>query len=112
MPEFHLPANFPIHKIFERSCEMGLSRLTVDKVARIFGVRLTRRMRGKLYSLLDKLDHGHHVLRVYCKGLVGRMYEMFATFLRLETRKPAQTPGSQERAGQLGSGASAADFRY
>jgi hypothetical protein len=41
-------------------------------------------MHGKLYSLLDKLDHGHHVLRVYCKGLVGRMYEKFSTFLRLE----------------------------
>ena len=76
--------NFPIHKIFERSCEMGLFRLAADKVARIFGVRVTRRMRGQLYSLLDKLDHGHHVLRVYCKGLVGRMYEKFSTFLRLE----------------------------
>src|SRR5205823_9739434 len=60
---------------------MGLFRLAADKVARIFGVRVTRRMRGQLYSLLDKLDHGHHVLRVYCKGLVGRMYEKFSTFL-------------------------------
>jgi len=76
--------NFPIHKIFERSCEMGLFRLAADKVARIFGVRVTRRIRGKLYSLLDKLDHGHHVLRVYGRGLVGRMYEKFSTFLRLE----------------------------
>ena len=76
--------NFPIHKLFERSCEMGLFRLTADKVAQIFGVRLTKRMHGKLYSLLDKLDHGHHVLRVYCKGLVGRMYEKYSTFLRLE----------------------------
>jgi len=63
---------------------MGLFGLAADKVARIFGVRVTRRMRGQLYSLLDKLDHGHHVLRVYCKGLVGRMYEKFSTFLRLE----------------------------
>jgi hypothetical protein len=76
--------NFPIHKIFERSCEMGLSRLAADKVAKIFGVRVTKRMRDKLYSLLDKLDHGRHVLRVYCKGLVGRMYEKFSTFLRVE----------------------------
>ncbi len=76
--------NFPIHKIFERSCEMGLFRLAADKVAHIFGVRVTKRMRGQLYSLLDRLDHGHHVLRLYCKGLVGRMYEKFSTFLRLE----------------------------
>ena len=34
--------------------------------------------------MVEKLDHGHHVLRVYCKSLVARMYEKFATFLRLE----------------------------
>lgn len=76
--------NFPIHKIFERSCELGVFRLTADKVAQIFGVRKHKRIRGKLHSLLGKLDHGHHVLRVYCKNLVARMYEKFATFLRLE----------------------------
>ena len=41
-------------------------------------------MRGKLHSLLEKLDHGHHVLRIYGQSLVARMYEKFATFLRLE----------------------------
>ena len=76
--------NFPIHKIFERSCELGLFRLTADKIALIFGVRKHKRMRGKLHSTLEKLDHGHHVLRIYCKSLVARMYEKFATFLRLE----------------------------
>jgi len=63
---------------------MGLFRLAADKVAYIFGVRLTKRLRGKLYSVLEKLDHGHHVLRIYCKNLVGRMYEKFSTFLRVE----------------------------
>jgi len=81
---FIFKRNFPIHKIFEHSCEMGLFRLTADKVAHIFGVRISKRLRGKLYSLLEKLDHGHHVLRVYCKNLVGRMYEKFSTFLRVE----------------------------
>jgi hypothetical protein len=76
--------NFPIHKIFERSCEMGLFRLAADKVAHIFGVRLTKRLRGKLYSVLEELDRGHHVMRIYCKNLVGRMYEKFSTFLRVE----------------------------
>ena len=75
---------FPIHKIFERSCELGLFRLTADKIAQIFGVRKHKRMRGKRHSMLEKLDHGHHVLRIYCKSLVARMYEKFATFLRLE----------------------------
>jgi hypothetical protein len=76
--------NFPIHKIFERSCELGVFRLTAEKITQIFGVRKHKRIRGKMHSMLEKLDHGHHVLRVYCKGLVARMYEKFATFLRLE----------------------------
>jgi hypothetical protein len=63
---------------------MGLFRLAADKVAYIFGVRVTKRLRGKLYSVLEKLDHGHHVLRIYCKNLVGRMYEKVSTFLRVE----------------------------
>jgi hypothetical protein len=74
----------PIHKIFERSCEMGLFTLTADKVAQIFGFRKTKRLRGKLYGLLEKVDHGHHVLRAYAKSAVARMYEKFSTFLRLE----------------------------
>lgn len=81
---FVFKRHFPIHKIFERSCERGLLRLAADKVAHIFGVRVHRRMRGKLHSVLEKLDHGHHVLRIYCKNLVGRMYEKFSTFLRVE----------------------------
>jgi len=63
---------------------MGLFRLAADKVAYIFGVRVTKRLRGKLHSVLEKLDHGHHVMRIYCKNLVGRMYEKFSTFLRVE----------------------------
>lgn len=81
---FVFKRHFPIHKIFEHSCEMGLFRLAADKVAYIFGVRVTKRLRGKLHSVLEKLDHGHHVLRIYCKNLVGRMYEKFSTFLRVE----------------------------
>jgi hypothetical protein len=81
---FIFKRNFPIHRIFERSCEMGLFRLAADKVADIFGVRVTQRIRGKLQSVLEKLDYGHHVMGIYCKNLVGRMYEKFSTFLRVE----------------------------
>jgi hypothetical protein len=81
---FIFKRNFPIHRIFERSCEMGLFRLTADKVAQVFGVRVNRRLRGKLHSVLETLEHGHHVLRIYCRNLVGRMYEKFSTFLRVE----------------------------
>jgi hypothetical protein len=76
--------HFPIHQIFERSCELGVFRLTADAITQIFGVRKHKRLRGKLHTMLEKLDHGHHVLRVYCKHLVARMYEKFGTFLRVE----------------------------
>jgi hypothetical protein len=76
--------HFPIHKLFERSCELGVFRLTADVVTQIFGVRKHKRLRGKLQTMLEKLDHGHHVLRIYCKSLVARMYEKFGTFLRVE----------------------------
>jgi hypothetical protein len=76
--------HFPIHKIFERSCELGVFRLTADVVTQIFGVRKHKRLRGKLHTMLEKVDHGHHVLRIYCKSLVARMYEKFGTFLRIE----------------------------
>jgi hypothetical protein len=81
---FIFKRNFPIHRIFEHSCEMGLFRLAADKVGHIFGVRITKRLRGKLHSVLEKLARGHHVMRICCKKLVGRMYEKFSTFLRVE----------------------------
>jgi hypothetical protein len=76
--------HFPIHQLFERACELGVFRLTADVITQIFGVRKHARLRGKLHTMLEKIDHGHHVLRVYCKSLVARLYEKFGTFLRLE----------------------------
>jgi hypothetical protein len=76
--------HFPIHTIFERSAELGVFCLAADKIVQIFGVRKHKRLPGKFHSLLEKLDHGHHVLRIYCKSLVARAYEKFSTFLRLE----------------------------
>jgi hypothetical protein len=76
--------NFPIHKLFERSCDIGLLRLLPDKITQIFGFRINKRLRGKLQSVLEKVEHGHHVFRACGKSAVLRMYEKFATFLRLE----------------------------
>jgi hypothetical protein len=50
--------NFPIHKLFERSCELGLWRLTADKIGAIFGTRINRRYRGKLATVIDQIEHG------------------------------------------------------
>jgi hypothetical protein len=76
--------HFPIHKIFERSCELGMLSLTADKIAQIFGTRVTRQLKGKLQSILGKTDHGHHVLRAYLKNSFVKQYEKFSTFLRHE----------------------------
>jgi hypothetical protein len=76
--------HWPIHKLFERSCDIGLLRLTPDKITQIFGFRLTKRLGGKLQTLLEQVEHGHHVFRACAKSAVLRMYEKYATFLRLE----------------------------
>lgn len=76
--------NFPIHKLFERSCDLGLVRLVPDKITQVFGFRKSKRLPGKLQVVLEKIDHGHHVLRACAKNAVVRMYEKFSTFLRIE----------------------------
>jgi len=81
---FIFKRNFPIHKLFERSCELGLWRLTGDKITEIFGTRLNRRMRGKLATVIDRIEHGHHVFRAYFKNALLKQYEKFSTFLRNE----------------------------
>src|SRR4030088_3502362 len=81
---FIFTRNFPIHKLFERSCELGLWRLTADKITEIFGTRLNRRIRGKLATVIDRIEHGHHVFRAYFKNAFLKQYEKFATFLRNE----------------------------
>ena len=38
---FIFKRNFPIHKLFERGCELGLWRLTAHKITEVFGARPT-----------------------------------------------------------------------
>jgi len=81
---FIFKRHFPIHKIFERSCEIGLWRLTAHRISEIFGVRLNKRLPGKLATVLEQVEHGHHVFRAYWKNALLRQYEKFSRFLRLE----------------------------
>src|ERR1700682_4980290 len=83
---FIFKRHFPIHKLFERSCELGLWRLGADKIAAIFGTRIhrNRRLPGQLAPLLDQIAHGHHVFRAYFKNAFLKQYEKFSTFLRNE----------------------------
>jgi hypothetical protein len=77
--------NHPIHTIFERSCDLGLARITPQRMAHIFGWRITQRTQGKQQVVLDQLEHGHHVLRAYSKNASVKQYEKDNTFLRIET---------------------------
>jgi len=81
---FIFKRHFPIHKIFERSCELGLWRLTADRISEIFGSRITRKLKGKLASTLAQIEHGHHIFRAYWKHAFVKQYEKFSTFLRNE----------------------------
>ncbi len=81
---FIFKRNFPIHKIFERGCEIGLWRLTANRISEIFGVRLTKKLRGKLATVIEQIDHGHHVFRANFKNALLRQYEKFSRFLRNE----------------------------
>jgi hypothetical protein len=81
---FIFKRHFPIHKIFERSCEIGLWRLTANRISEIFGMRLNKRLHGKLAAVIDQIEHGHHVLRAYWKNAFLKQYEKFSCFLRNE----------------------------
>jgi len=81
---FIFKRHFPIHKVFERSCDLGLWRLTAHKISEIFGVRLTKKFRGKLSTVIEQIEHGHHVYRAYWKNAFLKQYEKFSTFLRNE----------------------------
>jgi hypothetical protein len=81
---FIFKRHFPIHKIFERSCEIGLWRLTANRISEIFGVRLNKRLQGKLATVIDQIEHGHHVFRAYWKNAFLKQYEKFSRFLRNE----------------------------
>jgi hypothetical protein len=77
--------NHPIHSLFERSCDLGLARISTQRIAHIFGWRITKRTKGKPQVVLDQMEHGHHVLRAYSKNAFVKQYEKDNTFLRIET---------------------------
>ena len=63
--DFSCKSHFPIHRIFERSCEIGLCRLTTQMISEIFGVRVTKKLKEKLNTTLGPIEHGRHIFRAY-----------------------------------------------
>jgi hypothetical protein len=76
--------NHPIRKIFERSCELSLWRMTGEKIWRAFGRGHRDRIKGKLQTIMDGIEHGQHVFRAYWKHAWVKQYEKFRTYLRME----------------------------
>lgn len=76
--------NFPIRKLFERSCELSFLSMTADKISNIFGWRITKRFTGKLQTILEHTDQAHHTFRAYFKNSFVKQYEKLRTFLRME----------------------------
>jgi len=58
--------------------------LTAHRISEIFGVRLNKRLRGKLATVIEQIEHGHHVFRAYWKNSFLKQYEKFSRFLRNE----------------------------
>jgi hypothetical protein len=48
----------------QRSQSPHLCPPTSHKISEIFGQRLHRKISGKLATVIDQIEHGHHVLRV------------------------------------------------
>jgi len=76
--------NFPIRKLFERSCELSFFSMTADKISNMFGWHINRRFKGKLQTVFECLDQSHHTFRAYFKNSFVKQYEKYRTFLRME----------------------------
>jgi len=81
---FVFKRNRPIRRLFERACELSLYLLTADRIGQIFAQPVRRRVKGKLQSVLERLNGGMHVYRAYWKHSFLKAYEKCRTFLRLE----------------------------
>ncbi len=81
---FVFKRSWPIRSIFRRSCELGVYLLSGDRITQIFGHRVTRRINGKLQNVVERLDHGQHVFRAYCRRSFLKTYQKASTFLRME----------------------------
>ena len=81
---FIFKRSWPIRSIFQRSCELGLYLLTADRIVALFGKQNTRRVRGKLQNVMERVDQGRHVFRTWCRNSFLKQYQKAATFLRLE----------------------------
>jgi len=48
---------------------------TAHKIGEIFGVRVTKKLKGKLNTTLERIEHGHHIFRAYFKHAFVKQYD-------------------------------------
>ena len=80
---FIFKRHFPIHKIFERSCEIGLWRLTANRISEIFGVRLHKQP-------ARQAGHRHRPDRAWPSRLPRLLEERLSQTVREVLPLPAQ----------------------
>ena len=81
---FIFKRNFPIRRSLGRGCEIGLWRMTANKIAKVFGQRVTEKLKGELDTVVEQVDRGHHIFRAYYRNAFIKQYEKFSTYLRNE----------------------------
>jgi len=81
---FIFKRNSRIKELFERICQSGIMNLSYDKISRVFGKRITRHLKGKLLSMLDKFNESMHVFRIYFKNSYLKQYHKCSGLLRNE----------------------------
>jgi hypothetical protein len=81
---FVFKKNWPIRQLFERCCELSLYLITADRISRLFAAPATRRIKGKLQVVMERLSQGRHAFRAYWKHSFLKQYEKWRTFLRFE----------------------------
>src|SRR5215831_18436378 len=63
---------------------MGLRGAAMELFLKLFGDLLVLVYHCFDRTVIDQIEHGHHVFRAYFKHAVLRQYEKFSTFLRNE----------------------------
>jgi hypothetical protein len=73
-----------LRRLFERSCELSLLRLSADGLSQIFGAPRRRQLSGKWQLVLERLQGAQHVFRAYWRHSFLKQYEKWCRFVRFE----------------------------
>ena len=63
-----------LKNMFDRACELGLLISSADLISKLFGMRITRRIKGTLKTVLDYREKAWPVIRYYFKSTFLRNY--------------------------------------